>query len=196
MLWLVLSMAVWGIVHSILASMQVKGFLRGILGSGFMRVYRLSYNIFSLATFAPILVLMKRLPDRSLYVVLSPWVYAMLAGQIAAALCLLVTFLQTDALSFVGLRQLIEEEKPAALVTKGFYRLVRHPLYLFSLLFIWLSPIMTVNMLVVWISLTAYLFIGAYFEERKLLREFGAAYADYKSRTPMMIPGLLFGRNK
>jgi len=36
--------------------------------------------------------------------------------------------------------------------------------------------------------------IGAYFEERKLLREFGEAYAIYKNTTPMLIPGLVFGK--
>jgi len=36
--------------------------------------------------------------------------------------------------------------------------------------------------------------IGTYFEERKLLREFGKAYADYKKSTPMLIPGMVFGR--
>ncbi|MBI3739244.1 MAG: isoprenylcysteine carboxylmethyltransferase family protein [Chloroflexi bacterium] len=196
MVWIVIAIAAWGIVHSLLASIQFKDFLRGKLGIGIMRAYRFSYNIFSVITFAPILVLMKVLPDRPFYAVAPPWMYFMLAGQGLAILCLLITFLQTDALSFVGLRQFVEDEKPSALVMNGFYRLVRHPLYLFSLLFIWLSPVMTFNMLIVWVSLTAYLFIGAYFEERKLLREFGSAYANYKSRTPMMIPGLIFKRNK
>ena len=30
----------------------------------------------------------------------------------------------------------------------------------------------------------------------QLLREFGQAYADYKSVTPMLIPGLKLGGNK
>ena len=62
----------------------------------------------------------------------------MLGGQVFAALMLFVAFLQTDSLSFVGLRQLFEEEKSGALVTRGLYRVVRHPLYTFGLLFIWL----------------------------------------------------------
>jgi protein-S-isoprenylcysteine O-methyltransferase Ste14 len=42
------------------------------------------------------------------------------------------------------------------------------------------------------VGATIYILIGAYFEERKLSREFGAAYADYKSKTPMLIPWLKF----
>lgn len=196
MFWIILAIAVWGIVHSILASTKFKQFLRGLFGDGLMIGYRFAYNVFSLVTFAPIYLLVKILPDTQLYNVLPPWFYVMLAGQGLSALLLLYSFLQTGPLSFVGLSQFWEGEKPSALVTGGMYRLVRHPLYLFSLLVLWLSPSMSVNNLIFYIALTAYIFIGAYFEERKLLREFGANYAKYKSATPMMIPGLVFKRNK
>ena len=196
MIWIILSIAVWGIVHSILASTKFKEFLRGLLGERLMVAYRLAYNLFALLSFVPIYLLVQILPDRKLYSVSAPWMYMMLAGQGLAALLLLLSFLQTGPLSFVGLSQFWEGKKPSALVTGGMYRFVRHPLYLFSLLILWLSPVMTVNNLIFYASLTAYIFIGAYFEERKLLREFGAAYAEYKSTRPMMIPGLVFKRNK
>jgi len=106
---------------------------------------------------------------------------------------LILGVLQTDTLSFVGLRQLVEEEKPAKFVTGGLYRLVRHPLYTAGLLFLWLSPQVTVNSFTLYAAVTIYILIGAYFEERKLLREFGEAYADYRSRTPMLIPWLKLG---
>ena len=65
--------------------------------------------------------------------------------------------------------------------------------YTFGLLFIWLTPVVTLNSLTVYIGATIYILVGAYFEERKLLREFGEAYAEYKRTTPMLIPGLVFG---
>jgi methanethiol S-methyltransferase len=196
MIWIVLSIAVWGIIHSILASAKFKGLLRSMIGDQLMVAYRFAYNVFSLLTFAPIYLLVRILPDRNLYILPAPWMYLMLAGQGLSALLLLYSFLQTGPLSFVGLSQFWEGERPSELVTGGMYRVVRHPLYLFSLLFLWLSPVMTLNQLVFYISATAYIFIGAYFEERKLLREFGVGYAEYKSVTPMMIPGLVFKRNK
>ena len=188
MLLLVLAIAAWGAVHSWMASLGFKDALRRRLGDGASRVYRLVYNLFSVVSFAPILLLMRSLPDRVLYTVPSPWLYIMLAGQLAAVLCIIVALLQVDAVSFVGLRQLFEQEKPSMLVTSGFYRYIRHPLYLFGLLIIWLTPIMTFNLLIVYLSLTGYLILGAIFEERKLLREFGPAYAEYKARTPMILP--------
>lgn len=196
MFWIILSIVVWGIVHSVLASVKFKEFLRGILGEQLMVAYRFIYNIFALVTFAPIYLLVRILPDIQLYKVSSPWNVLIFAGQGIALILLLVSFLQTGPLSFVGLSQFWEGEKPPALVTGGMYRFVRHPLYLFSLLVLWLSPSMSLNEFIFYLSITIYIFVGAYFEERKLLREFGASYAEYKSVTPMMIPGLVFKRNK
>lgn len=196
MFWLISAIVVWGAVHSITASLGFKNLLRRAFGDGFMRFYRLLYNAFSVLSFAPILYLMFVLPERDLYRVPSPWNYVMLAGQGLSAILLFVAVLQTDTLSFIGLRQLFEAERPGKLVKTGFYRVMRHPLYTFGLLFLWLSPSVSVNSFVVYGSLTVYILAGAYFEERKLLREFGQEYAEYKSITPMLIPGLKFGRNK
>jgi len=196
MFWLILSIIVWGIVHSVTASLGFKESLRRTFGAGFMRFYRLLYNVFSAVSFVPILYLSAVLPTQNLYRVTSPLNYLMLAGQGLSVLLLLIAVLQTDTLSFVGLRQLVEEEKLGKLITKGFYQYMRHPLYTFGLLFIWLSPSVSVNSFVLYVSLTIYILVGAYFEERKLLREYGQEYADYKSATPMIIPGLKLGGNK
>lgn len=189
---LLLALAIWGVVHSFLASPLAKDLFR--LKAGSADFYRLAYNVFAGISFLPILYLMASLPDRPVYQVSAPWSYLMLGGQAISALMLFVAFLQTDSLSFVGLRQLIDEEKTGALVTRGLYRVVRHPLYTFGLLFIWLSPSVSQNSLTVYIGATLYTLIGAYFEERKLLRDFGEAYVEYKRKTPMIVPGFVFGR--
>ncbi len=188
MFWLVLAIAAWGVVHSWLASLRVKAAVRRRLGEGAARLYRLAYNVFSALTFIPILLLVRFLPDQLLYSVPSPWFFVMLAGQLLAVVCIVLALLQVDAFAFIGLRQPFQGEPTAQLVTNGFYRWVRHPLYLFGLLTLWLTPVMTRNLLVVYLALTAYLIIGAMFEERKLLREFGPAYAEYRAHTHMLIP--------
>jgi len=196
MFWLLITIALWGLVHSVLASMGFKNLLHRTLGDGFMKFYRALYNLFAVISIAPILYLMVSLPNQILYQVPAPWKYLMFAGQGMSALFLLIAVLQTDLLSFAGLRQLIEVEKPGNLVTGGLYRIVRHPLYTFSLLILWLSPSMTINSFVVYTALTMYVLIGILFEERKLLREYGNDYANYKLTTPMLIPGLKWSRNK
>lgn len=196
MFWLIFTIALWGVIHSILASLGFKNLIRLRLGDGFMKSYRLLYNVFAVISFVPVLYLMLSLPERILYQIPAPWSYLLLAGRGFSLLLLFVAVMQTDLLSFAGLRQFFEKEKTSALVTSGLYRSVRHPLYTFSLLILWLSPRLTVNSFVVYASLTIYILIGIVFEERKLLREFGQAYAEYKSTTPMLFPGLKFRGNK
>ena len=120
----------------------------------------------------------------------------MLVGQGISLILLIVAVLQTDVLSFVGLRQIFEMGTSRKLVISGLYHLVRHPLYTFGLLILWLSSCVSVNSFTVFLALTIYILIGIVFEERKLRREFGQAYADYKSATPMLIPGLKLSGNK
>jgi len=191
-LFITLSLLLWGLIHSILASLGFKSFLAKALGKSLMRGYRLFYNIFSAISFLPILYLVATLPDAPFYSVPAPWSYLMLLGQGLGLVLLILGVLQTDTLSFVGLRQLFEQEKPSALVTRGLYRLVRHPLYTAGLLILWLSPQATVNSFTMYLGATIYILVGAYFEERKLLREFGEAYVAYKSKTPMLLPWMKF----
>lgn len=196
--WLILVVLLWGLLHSLLASHRAKKLAQQVFGAGERRFYRLVYNLFATLSFAPILAIAALTPDRVLYTIPFPWIILPLAGQLLAVIALVIAFSQTDAWEFLGLRQLAgqKDERPAALNTSGLYRYVRHPLYTAGLAFIWLMPYMTLDLLAINISLTVYIVIGAYFEERKLRREFGAQYAAYQAHTPMLIPGLRLRRNK
>lgn len=190
-LWLVLASILWGVVHSLTASRRAKEKTARLFGqAATQRYYRFGYNLFSFLTLLPLLALLALLPDQFLYNIPAPWLYLALSLQALAVLAALVGVLQTGLWDFVGLGQLFRAQ-PAAqapLNTRGLYRYVRHPLYTASLALLWLTPQMTLNRLVLWIIFSLYLIIGAYFEERKLLREFGPAYADYKAKTPMLLP--------
>lgn len=187
------AIAAYGISHSWLASLQAKALARRGLGQASDRIYRLAYNLIAVICLLPVLILPAVLPDRTLYTIPLPWTLLSLAAQGLAALALLIGLLQTGVWSFIGIEQLVTapERRPATLVVSGLYRWVRHPLYTAGLVFIWLTPVMTWNILVLNLGLSAYLIIGAYFEERKLLREFGEAYRSYQRRTPMFLPGLI-----
>ena len=156
---------VWGVVHSWLATTRMKNLTASKLGGRAARVYRLAYNVFSLISFAPIALLMRGMPDRLLYRVPMPWALILLAGQALAALLIVAALLQTDILHFGGLSQMLGRQSSTGMISTGFYRLVRHPLYLFGLLILWLTPFMSLNQLTVYAVLTAYLFVGARLEE-------------------------------
>jgi methanethiol S-methyltransferase len=189
--FLVFAIALWGLVHSLLASMRVKSQVRRLLGPSVDRGYRLLYNIFAGLSFLPILALAAVTPDHRIYTIPFPWLLLTALGQFLAAAMLLVGFLQSRPMEFLGFRQLVGgADEGGNLNTAGLYHYVRHPLYTAGLVFLWLDPIVTVNTLVISISLTLYIVIGAYFEERKLVGEFGQAYRDYMALTPMFIPFL------
>jgi protein-S-isoprenylcysteine O-methyltransferase Ste14 len=191
--WIILlAVALYGILHSLLASKSAKALAQRWLGASAERGYRLAYNLFAGVSLLPVLALPALLPDSPLYRIPSPWAYLALAVQGLALLALLVGLWQTGVWSFLGLEQLLRPVGGgnSRLVVRGLYRWVRHPLYTAGLVFLWFTPIMTVNLLALYIGLSLYLVIGAYFEERRLLREFGAAYAEYQRRTPMLVPRL------
>lgn len=196
MVWLVLSVALWGLVHSLLASASVKDWVSRVVGYDGARFFRLGYNLFSVISLTPIIWLWWRTPEPLLYRIPAPWLYLTVLGQFIALIVLAVGVIQTDIFTFVGLRQLMEHgRRDERFVTSGLYRWVRHPLYTAGLVFIWLTPLVSVDTLVLLISVSLYLVVGAYFEERKLMLQFGAAYAVYKASTPMLIPGMSFHRN-
>jgi protein-S-isoprenylcysteine O-methyltransferase Ste14 len=188
------AMLFYGLVHSLLASLTIKAWMQHWLGEWGMRTYRLVYNLFAVISLLPVLALPALLPARRLYVIPFPWALLTLALQGLAVLALLLGLLQTGVWSFLGLSQLTgpHQTGPTRLVVHGLYRWVRHPLYSAGLVFIWLTPLMTSNLLAFNLGATVYLVVGALFEERKLLGEFGQDYARYRARTPMLVPGLKF----
>ncbi len=190
-LLILLALAAWGALHSWLASLPVKAWVERALGKPAVRAYRLFYNGAAFVTLLPVLALARLLPDARLYAIPWPWLAVTVLLQALAVGVLLVGVKQTGAGAFLGVEQLWEEGSQAVprLVDGGLYRWVRHPLYTAGLVFIWLAPVMTANLLAFNLGLTAYILVGIRFEERKLLREFGEQYATYRGRTPMLIPG-------
>ena len=193
-LLILLSLFAWGLLHSLTASLWAKARARQLFGPSAGRGYRLAYNLVAGITLLPVFALAALLPDRELYAIPLPWSLLTLLLQAGAAVALAAGLLQTGVWSFLGLRQIFtQEDAPPQLVVRGLYRWVRHPLYTAGLVLIWLTPVMTANLLALDAGLTLYIIVGAMFEERKLQAEFGEAYAVYKRRTPMLIPGARLG---
>ncbi len=190
-LTIIIATILYAIIHSLLATLGAKARTQQWFGPAADRWYRLAYNLFAGISFLPILWLMTVLPDQRLYTIPFPWVIISTLGQVLGAVIIVLGILQTDAWSFIGLRQVITpptHDKEPELIINGLYHRMRHPLYTGGLLFIWLTPVMTVNALTLTIILSIYLIVGARFEERRLLHEFGEAYAEYQKQVPMLIP--------
>lgn len=92
-----------------------------------------------------------------------------------------------------GLRQTFLELQgkpytPLRFRITAFYKYVRHPLYFGGILGLWATPHMTVTHLFFAFCLTAYFVIGAMFEERDMVEDFGDTYRNYQKSTPMILP--------
>jgi methanethiol S-methyltransferase len=188
--WALLACAFYGIVHSALASDAIKAFVERKFGLKVKRNYRFIYVIVASITIIPLLAAVVIPSDAVIYTIPTPWVYLTLTLQVASVACLVTTVLQTKPLTFVGVAALINRgrDEPETLYTQGFYAFVRHPLYFFSFILMWLFPIMTWNLLGLFIGLMVYTVLGSLLEERRLLRQFGEDYRAYQKKTPWLIP--------
>ena len=127
----------------------------------------------------------------------APFVLAQLGGMVFA----LRSARSIDVFDLAGIRQVRHEapvlrDAPAAhemgrLETDGPYRVVRHPIYLGTMLLMAATPDLTADRLLFGALSLAYLVIGIWWEERSLREEFGPAYDEYARRVRWrMIPGV------
>lgn len=189
--WILIAGAIYGAIHSLTASVRLKQLAAKHFGDPGRRYYRLVYVIISLITTPLYMSLILILPDTRLYRIPPPWVYLTLVIQLIALVGMALSFRGTGAISFLGLDSLfVKNALPtkSSLMTGGFYKYSRHPIYFFSLVLLWLLPWMSWNLLSFAIGVTLYTLIGSRFEERKLVGEFGQTYIDYRKVTPWIIP--------
>jgi protein-S-isoprenylcysteine O-methyltransferase Ste14 len=98
-----------------------------------------------------------------------------------------------NALELAGVRQLERQalDKPVHLNTSGVYGLVRHPIYLGWVMFVFGAPRMTTDRAVFAIISTLYLALAVPLEERSLVQAFGEAYSRYSDKVRWkIVPGV------
>lgn len=192
-----LTMGVWGVLHSWMSGLRTKQVVKIYLGKKFGRYYRLIFIFVAIVMLLPILAMIVFLPSRVLWVIPTPWLYLTIIIQLLAVTGILITVRQTDAMTFLGIKQFIrpEYDHENNLEIKGFYKIVRHPMYFFSIILLWLIPYMT-DLILAWvIASTLYFMLGSIPEERKLLAKFGDDYREYCKEVAWLIPGIKCTKN-
>jgi protein-S-isoprenylcysteine O-methyltransferase Ste14 len=190
------AMLIYGVLHSLTAAIRVKAVIVALMGQrAYLGLYRLFYNSISAITLLPVLALIVAEPGRDVWSVDGAPALAFRALQLVGVLGVLISFIQIDALRFAGLRQVLAYLNgeslplpPEPLSRGGVYGLVRHPLYFFSMLFLWFEPMMSAAWLGFCIGSTLYFLLGSLLEERKLHKAFGEDYAAYQREVAWMIP--------
>lgn len=121
------------------------------------------------------------------------------AGRALTALSIAgwaVVFLSTfmiDHFDLFGLRQawfaFRGRSYPApSFQTPGFYKLVRHPIYVGFIIAFWATPLMTIGHLLFAGATTIYILIAIQLEERDLVHRYGELCRQYRRRVRMLAP--------
>ena len=199
----------FALLHTFLASFKVKSILTQRIGSA-MAFYRLAYNIISLLFLWYLYEYLPR-PEAELFDLKYPWDIIILIPQFLSLAGIIWTFRYFSPGEFLGISQIrrwmtgnfieglegdlqgernskdVFDEK-LTLKIEGPYKVVRHPLYLFTIIFLILRPTMDLFYLVFLIFLIAYFYIGSFYEERKLVSAFGDRYREYQESVPRLFP--------
>ena len=202
--------AVFGLLHSVGAQEPFKDALARWTSQFFVdHFWRLVYcGLSYVALYYGIAALhWARNTEYDVWLIAYPdWLWQLVVVLHLGSIALLyVAFLQSDYLEFLGFKQayrglLAIFGRPAAapelrlfgtdrLDVGGVYNWVRHPMMVGGLLFL-LTSGPSLNNMVYTAMYTAYMVIGGYYEERRLIRVFGEDYRRYQRRVGAFFPDL------
>ncbi|MFT6950398.1 MAG: protein-S-isoprenylcysteine O-methyltransferase Ste14 [Paraglaciecola sp.] len=185
-------LALFGLQHSLMARGTFKNWLKRYFHSAVERAtYCLMTGLvlaFMCYSWTPMAGQIWQL-DSSINIALVRFV-----GALGWLVAVLATF-QLDHFELFGLRQVYCHFTGKPLPSSefkqpGFYKWVRHPMQTGMLIGMWCVPSATLSHMMLAAGLTAYVFVGLYFEEQDLLREFGQTYHEYKQRVGKILPFL------
>jgi protein-S-isoprenylcysteine O-methyltransferase Ste14 len=181
----------WGTIHSLLARDFCKKVIARAVGTDFVKLVYVT-----VAGISQCLLLFLWRP-------LSGWhwqaegpLYWILTFLFLASLtAVFVSSLILDYMEALGIRAIIrrmrrQTDRPMVLSVRGPYAYCRHPVYLFTIFFLWLGPAMNWTKLAFSLPATLYVVIGMFLEDRDTARHMGPAYAEYKKHVPILIPRL------
>ena len=185
---LVVLWVVYYAVHSLLASTIAKQFFKNNFGKLY-RYYRLSYSIFATITLA--LLLYFQYSFESPVLIHIGWIkYVSFFVLILPGLLLMGISIKKYFMLLSGVRSIYQSVPASELKIDGVHRYMRHPLYAGTILFVcglfFILPYL--NNFIAVVLLIFYVLLGIYFEEKKLIKEFGSKYQDYMLNVPMLIP--------
>lgn len=178
--------------HSMLARDAVKARLRALVAPPIERsVYTWTASLLFVLVCA-----MWQLVPGELYRVSGRTAWIGYAVQLLGIVVTLGSSARLDVLDLAGVRSVVHQQRDPAparvpLETRGWYGVVRHPVYFGWLLFVFAAPHMTFTRLVFAIVSTLYLVVAIPFEERSLIKAFGADYRAYQAQVRWrMVPGV------
>jgi methanethiol S-methyltransferase len=187
-LLLTLAWVAYGFLHSLLAAPRAKDKIRQVLGAGF-RYYRLMYSLLALILLALLIFWQLNIPSLPLW---KPTLYTRIPAflVIIAGISGIFICLKKYLVSPEGFADLFFEGKKPALQTGGLHRIVRHPLYLSTFIFLTglLLAFPSVSFAMATAVIIVYTILAIPWEEKKLVDLYGEEYLRYKQKVPPLLP--------
>ena len=179
---------VYFVLHSVLASHLMKSWT----ATHFPRAngyYRLFYNAAAVVFLLPPLWLSYHLTALPLWhwTGVAHWLADGLALAAVGGFIWSLRFYSSQ--DFLGLN-VLRSNVPARVSTlriSPLHRYVRHPWYALALVIVWTRSMDTAS-LVTALMVTGYFVVGSYFEENKLVEEYGEAYQSFQRQVPRLLP--------
>jgi methanethiol S-methyltransferase len=193
---IILLFTIFAFSHTWLASLKIKKAMAEKLGSR-IAFYRLFYNVSSLIFFLSFYAIAPK-PDIVVYDLRFPFDIITFVLQVLSIVGLYWAAKPIKLSEFIGTAQIErymrgeynpdELDERQSLKIEGAFKFVRHPIYLFSILFLGFRSTMSLFYLVMFICIVIYFYFGSIYEERKLTELFGDEYKKYQKSVPRIIP--------
>src|SRR5581483_4441321 len=182
----------FAVQHSVMARSGFKDWLTKYLPRS---VERSTYVLAANLCLAAILAYWFPITPALWAVTSQPWRGILVAISLSGWGLVFVSTFLINHFDLFGLRQVLDRLRnhspaPYPFMTPAFYRIVRHPIYLGFTIAFWVTPTMTVGHLLFAVATLGYTLVAIQLEERDLIRTFGQQYRDYRSRVPMLVPGI------
>ncbi len=181
---LFLGWALYGLIHSALATTKVKAFLNKQFKLN-DKSYRLGYNLLALLSILPLVYWGFSQSDKLMY---ASNIYSKIFSLIVIVIGLLIMAIIMK--KYFREMSGLQEANAGVLFVGGLHKYVRHPLYTGTFLLIigifLYRP--QINVLISVITIILYTIFAVGWEERKLLISLGDQYKVYCKSTPRFIP--------
>lgn len=184
-LLIALAWAIYGALHSLLASHFFKGWIVSRWPER-ARNYRLAYNLLAIGLLIPMLVVTEWAADDWLWRWQDAWAWVAHAITGLVVLGFAWSSRAYDMREFLGL-DTGHTAQPPRFGLSPLHRWVRHPWYALGLVWLWTRDMDSARLAAA-LTISVYIWVGAYLEDIKLERELGERYRDYRARVPGLLP--------
>lgn len=179
----------WGLQHSVMARPRFKAVWTNVIPP---HTERPTYVLASALALGIVMAAWTPI-DGIVWHVDGTGRYALWALQGLGWVLLLAATFEIDHFELFGLKQpwlALKGRQPSSrpLEARFLYRVVRHPIQTGVLVGMWATPNMTVSHGLFAGLMTLYIFVGLYFEERDLVRQFGEHYQQYRKDVAKLVP--------